>query len=272
TFYGADLVGICELDSRWIYSHTCQKESNADSYTHEPQVIPDNIKYAIVLGFEPDYKMLKHVQTYIGGAAHDLASNRMVNGSALLAQFIRIMGFSAIDCNIDDVVMAVPLAMQAGLGQLGRHGMLISPQFGPRIRLSVILTDLPLVIDTPIDFGVTEFCNTCKKCARMCPSGSISFFDRTTGPVNISNSPEGLKWPQNAETCLMRAARDKYPCSTCISCCPYNKPNTLFHRTVRWFTDHARWADSFYAWLDDVFGYGNPQKADGFWDKWKPKR
>jgi reductive dehalogenase len=272
TFFGADLVGICALDSRWIYSHTCAKEiGSTESYTHKPQVLAKKFKYAIVMGFEADYRMIKHVQTYIGGAAHDIASNRMVNTSALMAQFISILGYSAIDCNIDDVVITVPLAMQAGLGQLGRHGMLITPQSGPRVRLSAVLTDLPLVADAPIDFGVTEFCNVCKKCARMCPSGSISFDERTAVPVNMSNSSGGLKWPQNGETCLMRAARDRHPCSTCVSCCPYNKPNTRFHRTVRWLADHARWADSFYAWMDGLFGYGKPKKADGFWDKWEPQ-
>jgi reductive dehalogenase len=270
-FFGADLVGICSLDRRWIYSHTCEQDiESAESYIHRPQNIPEEFKYAVVMGFEPDYRMLKHVQTYIGGAAHDIASNRMVVTSALMSQYISIMGYNAIDCNIDDVVITVPLALQAGLGQLGRHGMLITPRFGPRVRLSAVLTNLPLVTDTPIDFGVTEFCNTCKKCARMCPSGSISHDERTAEPVNISNSRGGLKWPQNGETCLMRAARDRYPCSTCVSCCPYNKPDTRFHRTVRWLTDHARWADPFYAWMDDVFGYGKPQKADGFWEKWKP--
>jgi reductive dehalogenase len=272
-FFGADMVGICALDSRWIYSHTCEKEiASAESYTHKPQDIPEAYEHAIVMGFEANYQMLKYVQTYIGGAAHDLASSKMVNTSALLSQFISILGYKAIDCNIDDVVITVPLAMQAGLGQLGRHGMLITPQFGPRVRLSVVLTNLPLIPDAPIDFGVTQFCNACRKCARMCPSGSISFGEQTAESVNVSNSSGGMKWPQNGETCLMRAARDRYPCSACVSCCPYNKPDTRFHRTVRWLTDHARWADSFYVWMDDIFGYGKPKKADGFWDKAEPQR
>ena len=60
------------------------------------------------------------------------------------------------------------------------------------------------------------------------------------------------------------------PCTTCIACCPYNKPDTLFHRTVRWCTDHARWADSIYVKLDVLSGYGKPENPASFWDRWRP--
>ena len=267
-FFGADLVGVCALDMRWVYSHISRKKGDG-SYEHLPQQIEDRFKYAVVLGFAADYRMIRYAKTLIAGAAHDMASTRMVVASALLSRFIRNLGYDAIDCNIDDVVIAVPLAMQAGLGQLGRNGLLITPRYGPRVRLSVVLTDLPLVADAPVDFGVTQFCTACKKCAQMCPSSSIPRGERTVEPNNISNASGGLKWPQNGETCLMRAARNRYPCSTCISVCPYNKPYTRFHRTVRWLADHARWADPFYIMMDNLFGYGVPKKADGFWERWR---
>jgi len=270
-FYGADLVGIAPLQDRWIYSHTCERTEGGSSYTYEKQDIPEEIKYTVVMGFAPGYNILKYARTYIAGAGHDEASTRMVVTSALMTQFLQNLGYKAIDCNIDDVVISVPLAMLAGLGQLGRHGMLITPQFGPRIRLGVVLTSLPVSIDTPIDFGVTEFCGVCKKCARMCPSQSIPFGERNTVPNNISNAPGGIKWYHNAATCRIRAVTHKYPCSTCITVCPYNKPDTLFHQAVRWFTDHARWGDRFYSWMDDFCGYGKVKKPDNFWNEWRPE-
>ena len=271
-YFGANLVGICKLDQRWVYSHSCEKEIDwNNTFSYKQQEIPEEYQNVIVLGFKVDYDMLKYVTTLIGGAAHDISSNNMVVTTALVTRFIQLLGFNAIDCNIDDVVITVPLAMQAGLGQIGRHGLLITPEFGPRVRLSAVITNLPLVADLPIDFGVTEFCEKCKKCAKLCPSNSISHGNRTIQPINISNSPGGFKWPQNGETCLLRAARNKYPCSTCISVCPYNKPDTWFHRLVRWFTDHMRWADSFYVKMDDLFGYGKPKKADNFWSTWHPR-
>jgi len=162
--------------------------------------------------------------------------------------------------------------MLAGLGDIGRNGILITPQFGPRVRLSKVLTDLPLVADAPVDFGVTEFCRACMKCAEMCPSQAISTGERTTEPNNVSNVAGELKWPIDAVKCRTHWARAGNACTTCVACCPYNKPDTLFHRAVLRFTDRARWANSLCVWADNRLGYGRPARAEGFWDEWQPRR
>ena len=148
-----------------------------------------------------------------------------------------------------------------------------SAQGKPRLVVrdpSIISRDIKLVADSPIDFGVTEFCTTCMKCAHLCPSRSISFGERTTEPNNISNNGGVLKWPVDVETCRMYWSRVG-PCTTCVACCPYNKPNTWPHRATLWFTDYLRWADSVYVRMDDLFGYGKPRSADKFWEEWHPR-
>jgi hypothetical protein len=55
-----------------------------------------------------------------------------------------------------------------------------------RLRLSKVITHLPLVPDAPIEFGVAEFCASCKKCADRCPSRSIPSGDMTAEPINVS--------------------------------------------------------------------------------------
>ena len=262
-WFGADLVGICELDRRWLYTSTATDG--------EPPVeeIPDDFQYAIVLAYEMDYSLIKYFNTHIANAATRMGYSRMAITNAHLAQFIRQLGFKAIESG-NDIGLSVPMAMQAGIGDLGRHGLLITPEFGPRVRLSKVLTDLPLLVDGPIDFGITEFCAACKKCADKCPSQSISSAERTTKANNRSNATGEMKWPINAETCRTYWARSAAPCVTCVATCPYNKPYTRFHRSVRWLADHARWADSFYVKMDDLFGYGKPRKADNFWKEWQP--
>ena len=91
-------------------------------------------------------------------------------------------------------VMCDPVAYDAGLGELGRLGLLITPQFGPRIRLSIVSTNLPLVYDNPIVLGVQDFCAFCKKCAVNCPSGAVAM-----GEKGIYNGIE--KWQSNQESC-----------------------------------------------------------------------
>lgn len=61
------------------------------------------------------------------------------------------------------------LAQAAGLGWLGRNNLIVHPEFGSRIRLVSILTDLPLHIDTPLDLA----CGKCRRCIDACPAGAI---------------------------------------------------------------------------------------------------
>lgn len=276
TYFGADLVGICKLDRRWMYSHTFAEvgeiltgkfEKPPDS---KPQEIPEEFQYAIVMALGEDYHLFKYFPTYPFIAETYRGYSHMAFISLLFSRFIRNLGFNVIDSSINDVAMFIPMAMQAGLGEIGRNGLLITPQFGPRVKLNVVMTDLPLVPDSPIDFGVTEFCRVCKKCADMCPAQAISHGERTAKPVNASNAAGELKWPINAEVCRMYWSQVQRDCGVCITACPYNKVDSWPHRMVRWFTDHVRWADPMYVKMDDWLGYGKPKRADNFWEEWNP--
>jgi len=253
-YFGASTVGICKLDRRMVYIS---------------QEIPEEFQYAIVMTFEEDYELMKYYPSYIADAATSMGYSDMAVTNTYLVAFIEFLGFQAMESG-NDIALSIPMAMQAGLGDYGRNGLLITPQFGPRVRISKVLTDLPLIPDSPIDFGVIEFCKACKKCAHQCPSQSIPYGDRTTEPNNMSNSSGELKWRIDSETCRMYWGRVNKPCTGCIACCPYNKPNTWFHRTTLWFTDHARLADPFYVKMDDMFGYGKSKKSDNFWEEWQP--
>jgi len=265
-YFGADLVGICKLDRRWVYSHSF----GLGDGQYNPQEIPEEFQYAIVMGYGEDYNMLRYFPTYIADAETSLGYSRMAITNAYMAKFVKILGYKAMSCSTNDVAMTIPMAMQAGLGELGRNGLLITPEFGPRVRVSKVLTELPLIPDTPIDFGVTEFCSVCEICADKCPGQAILHGERITGVRNESNVAGELKWPIDAERCIGQWARIGKPCTICISVCPFNKPDNWFHHTVRWFVDNVRWADSSYVKMDKLLGYGTPAKADDFWDKWQP--
>ena len=262
-WFGADLVGICKVDNRWLYNEADIKDKSSS------KEISQEYQYAVVLAFEMDYNLISYFNTQISESAVSIGYSRMAVTNAHLATFIRHLGFKAIECG-NDTALSIPMAMQAGLGELGRNGLLITTEFGPRVRISKIMTDLPLLVDRPIDFGVTEFCNVCKKCAYKCPSRSIMTGDRTAEAINKSNAAGELKWPVNAETCRIYWSQRKIPCSSCIATCPYNKPYTRFHRTARWLTDHVRWADPLYSKIDDLLGYGRPKNPNSFWGKWQP--
>jgi reductive dehalogenase len=266
--YGADIVGICRLDRRWLYSPI----PNSSQPDREARDVPEECQYAIVLGVEMDYQLVKYYPTYIDVTAPPLGYSRLAFTSKLLSAFITVLGKRAINCATNQVALYQPLAMQAGLGEIGRNGVVITPRFGPRVRFSTILTDLTLIPDSPIEFGVTEFCGVCRKCADMCPSHSIPRGERSSEPAGELNNKGTLKWQVNTETCRIYWAKNNRDCGTCISVCPYNKVSTWQHRTVQWLTDHARWADRFFVKMDNLFGYGKPRKAVNFWEEWEPNQ
>jgi len=261
-FFGASLVGISELDKRWIYSHSF----NRDSGEHEELEIPEEFKYAIVLVFEMDYELVKMTPKWLCDATEGKGYSTMPFTAAMLAQFIRNLGYKAIPTG-NDTALSIPLAIDAGLGELGRNGLLITEEFGPRVRIAKVLTDLPLAPDESCDFGVLKYCSRCEKCARYCPSQAIIYGERTDKPHNISNNSGELKWPIDAEKCLSFWARNEGSCMTCIRVCPFNKPSGWFHRLVRWLIKlNISWLDSFLVKMDDLFGYGKQANAGKYWN------
>ena len=61
------------------------------------------------------------------------------------------------------------LAQAAGIGWLGRNNLIVHPEYGARIRLVSILTDLPLQTNGPVE----DACGECRQCIAVCPAGAI---------------------------------------------------------------------------------------------------
>jgi reductive dehalogenase len=220
----------------------------------------------VVLAIEMDYTMIRTSPSSVGAATAGLAYSQMAFVAGSLAQFIRDLGYTAIPSG-NDTALNIPLAIDAGMGELGRHGLLITEEFGPRVRLCKVLTDLPLEPDPPTEFGVARFCEQCLKCARFCPGQAISHGERTDQPVNISNSGGVLKWPVNADNCLGFWARNGATCANCIKVCPFNKPSGWLHDLVRWGVRRTPWANRLFIWGDDFLKYHKQIEAREFWEQ-----
>ena len=132
-FFGASLVGVCELDSRWLYSYVSDDLNGG----HRPLEIPDGFRHALVMGIEMEYSHVQTSPTAGASAATGLGYSRMAFVAGLLAHFIRDLGYKAIPCG-NDTALSIPLAVEAGLGELGRNGLLITGRFGPRSRICTV--------------------------------------------------------------------------------------------------------------------------------------
>jgi hypothetical protein len=213
-FFGAALVGICHVNELWIYAN--------DRRTLKPISLPREINQAVVMAVEMDEIGIATSPEAPSAAATGLGYSKMAFLAQSLAEFIRNLGYMALPAG-NDTALSVPLAIDAGLGQLGRNGLLITPEYGPRVRLCKVFTDLPLENDKPIDFGVTEFCRNCQLCAEACKADAISQQPEPTWKTSCkSNNPGSLKWYVNGEKCYNFWCENGIDCSTCISICPFN--------------------------------------------------
>jgi reductive dehalogenase len=245
---GAFDCGITELHKNHYYS----KSGKPENYAEE---IEANHKYAIAIITEMDFDIIK---TAPDSPITLETSNRyfQIGGVAVrLAEFIRQLGYEAkahIDGSYD--VICPTVARDAGLGEIGRMGILINQKLGPRHRIAIVTTNIPLVPAVKkYDNSVWDFCTICKKCADNCPSQAISFEKMT-----IDN---GLnRWKINHEKCFTYWCQAGTDCGKCISVCPYSHKNNIFHNAVRWmiykFPNFRRVA----LFMDDLLYGRKPKK------------
>lgn len=287
-FYGASLSGIAELDPRWLYSHRYTKgygSKAGNDITAEIRyedaetpaelddgtlIIPKSMKNVITMAFEMDYDGM---QTYIAGpgcAATGNGYSRMTFTASCVAEFIRGLGYQAIPCG-NCTGQSIAFAVDSGLGELGRNGLLITPKYGPRVRLAKVFTDMPLVADSPISFGVEKFCEICGKCADTCPGQAIPHGEKTfeptyTGNDHNSSNPGVKKWYVNTPACHLVWAQEGMDCSTCIRVCPFNKPQGWLHEATRILIGaRSGNLDKLLLNMDEASGFGQQTDPDQFW-------
>jgi ferredoxin len=259
-FFGADVAGITHLDQAYVYSHRAKADPATGAKFGDPIDLPH--KYAICLGFESDYEKFLTNNSRISDAEYGLGNLHTIQPAFLVAAYIREMGYPARAHYYGrGEVNPIPLAVNAGLGELGRHGMLIHEDYGSRLHLAVVTTDLPMDVDQPVDIGVEEVCKYCKKCARTCPSHSISF-----GGKEVHNGVE--RYRINVESCYKYrlASRGQWSnCVMCVTSCCYNKPKAWWHtlavRSIKWTPVPLRvLIIKPLLWIDDLFWGKRPWK------------
>ncbi|MFP4662790.1 MAG: 4Fe-4S dicluster domain-containing protein [Bacteroidales bacterium] len=180
-----------------------------------------------------------------------------------LASFISRLGYEAT-AHIDGAYnMVLPLvAADAGLGTIGRMGILMHRRLGPRCRIAVVSTNMPLPVSRKqTDKSLLDFCRLCKKCALVCPSAAIP----GSGRKEISGS---LRWQINQESCYSYWTKAGTDCARCMAVCPYSHENNLLHRFIRFGIRNNLIFRKFAVTMDDVFYGKKPgRKASGIFDK-----
>ncbi len=300
--YGARLVGIAPMTEAYVnlrvprrdqerkdphqnVSRGQDRQKKVEQPTNPPQdmdivfddvdvpevtdtrfVIPRKMKWVVAIAIPMDRELLSRSPTSLGDAAVALGYSHSAFVVSSLAEFIRGLGYQAIPC-VNDTAQSVPFAVDAGIGELGRLNKLVTPEFGAAVRLCKVLTDLPMACDKPIDFGLAEFCKTCKKCAESCPSHALSFDDepsfKTRGPWN---NPGHKAWFEDSYKCFEYWQKVGTGCGICLASCPYTKGDQAWiHEAVKATASIAPITDSTFRAMDDTFGYGKQHDPEQWW-------
>ena len=141
-----------------------------------------------------------------------------------IAEFLREKGYAAqADHPLGGLVLFPPLAQKAGIGWVGKHGLLITPEFGPRVRLAAVYTsiqNLPFAVTN--DHGwIDEYCKTCGQCTKDCPPQAIL--------EEVVTHDTGRVTRVKQQSCFKYFAQF-YGCSICIKVCPFSKAGDTYER------------------------------------------
>jgi NAD-dependent dihydropyrimidine dehydrogenase PreA subunit len=197
---GAELVGITPLTEDCLY------EGRQVSY-----------RYAICLGLSMDREEMAHVPQERAAVEVMRVYRALGRIAVRLGAQVRAMGWRArayANPNSTDLLL-IPLAVNAGLGELGKHGSMINQQFGSNFRLAAVVTDLPLACDAPVDIAVEDVCASCRRCVVDCPPDAI--FEQKQWIRGEQ------RWYVDFDKCIPYFVKTM-GCGICIEVCPWSVP------------------------------------------------
>ena len=201
---GIDLVGFAPIDEDLMFEN---------DHVGGIEVLYEN---AIVLGMEMDYEAIDTAPEPPAGVESLNIYAKLGEATNKLTKFIRSKGYRAIGCHpLGGPILYPAMAVKAGLGKIGKQGLLITKKFGPRQRLSLIavnITPLPEIIQETID--VEQYCKKCNRCVNFCPVSAIY-----KEPIVKEN---GIVTRIDGDKCI-EYFYETMGCSVCIKECPFHK-------------------------------------------------
>ncbi|MCA2011738.1 4Fe-4S dicluster domain-containing protein [Cereibacter sphaeroides] len=258
-FFGADLCGVTAFDPRWIYA----TQVDTRDFSEAPVDLPLGLTSVIVLGHQMDQPLVQTYPSALAGAATGREYSHEAAIVMQLAAFIRNLGYEAV-ASMNDTGLVIPYAVKAGLGEYARNQLVITPEFGPRLRFSKIFTNLPLAHGAPKPLGVKAVCEICTRCADACPVKALPFGAPEAGGANRSAIKGVVKWTSDAEKCFGYWAKLASDCAICLRVCPFNRDFSKLGNRL-WLKLALSPLRRLALWLDDRSGRAKRLKPRDWW-------
>lgn len=203
--YGAVLSGAALMKPEFYYSH----RGRGDKYG---EAVTENCKYIFVYAVKMNKDELLNAPGPKSTREVVRGYSRVALIGMIISYYIQSLGWDAY-CHMDGetTIPMVPAAYEAGLGEIGRIGILINKEYGASIRLGAVTTNIPLTPDGPKPFGLKKICRTCKKCSSNCPGNAID--TKTEEP-----------WKETCDTrCFSMWNKYGTDCGICLISCPFSR-------------------------------------------------
>jgi ferredoxin len=218
-----ELTGMLRAEARRIGLSRIGIAANDPRYTFE-QTDAEQLPTVIVCLLEQDWELTQKIPSDEAEQAAFFGYAEGMSRTAELAGFLKNLGYRAAPQGLTGDGIAIHYAIEAGLGQLGINGQLLTPEAGSRCRILMLTTDAVLTLDEPVDYGLHKVCDECQACVRNCPVGAIPKARKPFRGV--------VKSKLNTARCLPVVAQAE-GCAICMKVCPvqrYGLDAILEHR------------------------------------------
>jgi len=269
---GAATVGVVELDpnttEKLVYSYDPDgkqlvfTDADRPAETETQRIIPRKARWVIVWTVQMSEETLKRAPTQTAQQTTTLAYTRNRNIQLRLQTFLRSLGYMALgESSTNALGIAPAFGVMAGLGEMSRLNRMISPEYGPMVRVFKMITDLPMAPTKPINASIMRFCRDCGKCAESCPTGALSMEReptwQTQGPWNNAGHKA---WFEDSRRCREGWFRSGTNCGRCFAVCPYaSSARALVHQLAFSVEASTTSFNPFFRKMHDVmFGYPDP--------------
>ena len=238
-------------------------------YSHDKQGVPIDAVFenAIVIVMRKESKAM-HTSTgydWMGDPISFQAYQHLGMVTETIANYIRRLGWEASaqygPSFVNKYAVQLPrLLLVAGIGEVSRVGIILNPYLGLGYKAAAVLTNMPIVPDKPIDFGLQSFCQDCMICAQNCPSKTIS-----TGDKVMYNGYE--TWKLDTRRCASFNFTNKNGtmCNRCVKSCPWSNPTTWPHNLVRTIVTRSRVSHQVAISLANRLKPGKSSLEDKWW-------
>jgi epoxyqueuosine reductase len=198
---GADDVGVTPMRVEYVF---------------EGHEIPAQ-RWMIVMAFAQDYNAMKTAPSPRALIEVTRQYTRGTRAAKGVANWFRQQGHDAFAYGgpMAGSFLLIPAAVEAGLGELGKHGSMIHRSMGASFRLACVLVDVPLVADSRDSFGADDFCARCRICEDACPPNAI-----VDEKVLVRGE---RRWYVDFDKCLPYF-NEAMGCAICLAVCPFSRP------------------------------------------------